>query len=168
MSVSYNIRGRDDGTVESFQKIGKAIDGTAKSAKEAARETAKLDAAAQKIKESINPQEKLNRLYKELGQHVKAGRLSMDEATAQGVKYRQQLTQTAHEGEKAFGPSSAASWPRSWRWTNGPPSASPARRAQKCPCAAPSPPIPTAKMYCRRRATSPASTTWPRPTSCAK
>lgn len=110
MGAVYELSGNANGAIKAVSGVTKELEKTDKAAKAAATSTTQLERAAQKIKESINPQEKLNRLYKELGEHVKAGRLSIEQATTAGVKFRQELGLAAKAGEsvaasgaKAFG-----------------------------------------------------------------
>lgn len=89
-------------TLEAGRRIVQMEKERAAAAEQAAREEKQLVDAAQKIREAISPQEKLNRLYRELGQHVKAGRLTMDEATAAATKYRMELTGASVEARKGI------------------------------------------------------------------
>jgi hypothetical protein len=77
-------------------------------------EEERLVAAALRIRETISPIEKLNRLTVELAQHVKAERLTLDEATQAHMRHRQELGLAASAIDKvdtantaAFGESAA-------------------------------------------------------------
>lgn len=114
MGAVYNLDGNASGAIKAAGAVTKEVEKTDKSfaaaERSAKRFEERLKAQAEKIKESIDPQTKLNRLYKELGEHVKAGRLSIDQATDAGVKYRRELGLAgqaarglATGNEKAFG-----------------------------------------------------------------
>ena len=108
MSAKFTLEGSGSGAVKVIEQTNSALDKTEKTAERAAKAASRLEEQlskqAQRIKESINPQEKLNRLYQELGQHVQAKRLTLDQATQAGVKYRQELGLAAKAGNDAFGP----------------------------------------------------------------
>jgi hypothetical protein len=108
MSAKFTLEGSSAGAVQAIQQAADALDKTGKAAEGAAKSTRQLTTEAQRIKESIDPQEKLNRKYQELQQHVEAGRLSISQATAAGIKYRQELYATSEEGKKAAAAALAA------------------------------------------------------------
>jgi hypothetical protein len=95
------------GDASSAERANAAVaNGVKKVGTEAAKtvkETERLNREAIRIKEAIDPQEKLNRKYMELGQHVKAGRLSIEQATAAGVKYRREMLGVSEASKDAFG-----------------------------------------------------------------
>lgn len=97
---------RWDGDAASAAKAGddlaEAIKGIGEQAEKATKNTKQLEAAAQRIKEAISPQEKYNRQLRDLAMHVKAGRLSLDEANKAAAMYRAQLQRTGETGQRAF------------------------------------------------------------------
>lgn len=105
MSAKFEITGSAGGTIKVIEQVTGAVDKIGKAAEGAVKSTKQLNAEAQRIREALDPQEKVNRKYAELQKHVEAGRLSMGQATAAGIKYRQELGLAADEGKKAFGPS---------------------------------------------------------------
>jgi hypothetical protein len=104
MGAVYTLNGNSAGAVAAVGSVTKETEKTDRAFKEAAKSAErleqKLQAQAAKIKESIDPQTKLNRLYKELGEHVKAGRLSIDEAAQAGARYRRELGLAADAGKR--------------------------------------------------------------------
>lgn len=105
MSAKFEISATAGGVLKVIEQVTGAIDKTGKAAEGAVKSTRQLNAEAQKIREALDPQERVNRKYAELQKHVEAGRLSMGQATAAGIKYRQELGHAADEGKRAFGPS---------------------------------------------------------------
>jgi hypothetical protein len=101
MSAKFTLEGSSAGAVQAVQQVADAMDKAGQKAEGAAKSTKQLNAEAQRIKEALDPQEKLNRKYQELQQHVEAGRISINQATAAGIKYRQELYATSEEGKKA-------------------------------------------------------------------
>lgn len=108
MSAKFTLEGSSAGAVQAIQQAADALDKTGKAAEGAAKSTRQLTTEAQRIKESIDPQEKLNRKYQELQQHVEAGRLSISQATAAGIKYRQELYAASDAGKAAAAAAQAA------------------------------------------------------------
>lgn len=103
--------GDANSAIRAQEALTKAAEKYATEVKEGAKSAKQLEVAAKKIIEAVDPQIKLNRLYKELGDHVQAGRISIDQATAAGVKFRQELGLAAKAGKeveqsnrKAFDP----------------------------------------------------------------
>lgn len=108
MSAKFTLEGSSAGAVQAIQQAADALDKTGRAAEGAAKSTRQLTNEAQRIKESLDPQERLNRKYQELQQHVEAGRISISQATAAGIKYRQELYATSEEGKKAAAAALAA------------------------------------------------------------
>lgn len=93
---------KEAGAVEkATDKLGKAAEGAGKSQRQMILE-------AQKIREAIEPQERLNRKLAELQQHVDAGRLSMGQAIATGIKMRQEFAAGTEEAKRAAAEEAAA------------------------------------------------------------
>lgn len=109
MSAKFEIRANAGNTLKVIEQITGAVDKTGKAAEGSVKSVRQLNAEAQRIKEALDPQEKLNRKYAELKKHVDAGRLSMGQATAEGMKLRQSLEGAAKSGDQAFGSSALSS-----------------------------------------------------------
>lgn len=103
MSAKFEITGSAGGTIKVIEQVTGAVDKIGKAAEGAVKSTKQLNAEAQRIRESLDPLERINRKYAELQKHVEAGRLSMGQATAAGIRYRQELNQTAQSQNSAFG-----------------------------------------------------------------
>jgi hypothetical protein len=103
MSAKFEITGSAGGTIKVIEQVTGAVDKIGKAAEGAVKSTKQLNAEAQRIRESLDPLERINRKYAELEKHVEAGRLSMGQATAAGIRYRQELNQTAQSQNSAFG-----------------------------------------------------------------
>lgn len=90
--------------VKAFQDLEKAIDQAEKSLDETTRSAKQLDAAARRISENANPQERYNRKMKELADLVARGKVSIEDARVQAAKYGSQLDKVSDSGRAAFNP----------------------------------------------------------------
>lgn len=106
MSAKFTIEGSGAGAIKVVEQTNAALDKTEKTAERAAKAAAKLEEQlgkqAQRIKETINPQEKLNRLQQELKGHVEAGRLTIEQADKATEHYRQTVLSASETGNKGF------------------------------------------------------------------
>lgn len=109
MSAKFNLEGSGSGPVKVIEAVNDALKATEKNAEGAVKSTAALNREAQRIKESLDPQEKLNRKYEELQKLVDLNKLSISQATAAGIKYRQEMYAASEEGKKAQAAQVAAS-----------------------------------------------------------
>lgn len=100
MGAKYTLEGDAAGAVKAIGSATKEFEKADKAADKAAAASKRMADAAQRIKESIDPQEKLNRLTRQLAEHVKAGTLSIEQATRAHVKYRDQLGISAKSMQK--------------------------------------------------------------------
>lgn len=101
MSAKFELSANAGNTLQVIQQMTGAIDATGKAAEGAVASTKKLNAEAQRIKESVDPQEKINRKFAEMKQMVDAGVLSMSQMTAAGIKMRQEMYAASAEGKAA-------------------------------------------------------------------
>jgi hypothetical protein len=103
MSAKFTLEGSSSGAVKAIEQANDALTKTGKAAEGAAKSTRQLNAEAQRIRESLDPQEKLNRKLSELRQHVDAGRLSYDQASRAAKKFRDDIHDIGKAGGDAFG-----------------------------------------------------------------
>ncbi len=102
MSAKFTIEGSGSGAVKAVDSTTQALDNLDKTADKAAKTSKRLEEQlnkqAQRIKESIDPQERFNRKYAELQQHLDAGRLTTDQVTAATAKLREEMTAAVGPG----------------------------------------------------------------------
>lgn len=82
---------------DELAKTDKELDEISKTARGTARQ-------AQKLAEMADPQKRLNREYAILAKHVKAGRVSMEDAEKIAGKYQHRLDRLGDSGKQAVGP----------------------------------------------------------------
>lgn len=99
LDTSADTRGAKQLNAE-LAKTDKELDEITKSARGAAGQ-------ARKLAEMAEPQKKYNREMATLAKHVKAGRLSMEQAEKVAGKYQRRLDRTADAGKRAVGPAMA-------------------------------------------------------------
>lgn len=103
MAITQTLKGDSSGAVRAIQDLNKAVAQTEEGYKESSREAKKLEQAAKRVAEQVDPQKKYNRQVEELAKLVRTGRLEMGEAEKQAAKYGQRLDQAGRAGQKAFG-----------------------------------------------------------------
>jgi hypothetical protein len=103
MSAKFTLEGSASGAVKAIDQATAALDKTGKAAEGAVKSTRQLNAEAQRIKESIDPQEKFNRKLVDLKRHLDAGRLSIDQVERATAKYRGELDAAGRSTDGAFG-----------------------------------------------------------------
>ncbi|MBA3483393.1 MAG: hypothetical protein H0T51_16410 [Pirellulales bacterium] len=109
MSAKFTLDGNSGGAVRAVEALNKALDQTQKGAEGAVAPTKRLVDTAQRIKESIDPQEKYNRKMADLEKLVKSGALQIDHARVKASQYGTELDKVSKAGDGAFGSGMVAS-----------------------------------------------------------
>lgn len=101
--------GDSSGAVAAQEAMTKAAKKFKDEAKEGTNASKALDAAARRIAENVNPQEKYNRKLAEAKAHYDAGRLSAQNLALATKKYGDELDRAGNAGKKAFNADSIGS-----------------------------------------------------------
>ena len=101
--VKLVLGGDGRGAVKAIQDLNKAIAGTEKTLDTTAKKAAQLEKQGKRIGELADPMKKYNRQMAELAQHVKDGRVSMEDARQMAIRHQRQLQGLGTTGTKAFG-----------------------------------------------------------------
>lgn len=88
--------------VKAFNDLDKAIESSDESLQKTTKSAKQLEAAAKRISEQVEPQKRYNREMGELARHVKEGRLTLEQAQQQALRYGQRLERVNSAGKEAF------------------------------------------------------------------
>ena len=109
MGTKLVLEGSSAGAVRAVQDLQKAVEKTDGGFKMTAKSAKALELAAGRIaRENEGPQERYNRKVAELAEHVRKGRLSMEQAEVAAKRFSTQLDTAGKTGINAFGPKMVA------------------------------------------------------------
>lgn len=99
MSAKFELSANAGNTLKVIEQMTGLLNATGKAAEGAAAASKKLSADAQRIRESLDPQEKLNRKYDEMRQMLAAGIITQNQMIAKGIEMRQVMHAASAEGK---------------------------------------------------------------------
>lgn len=98
-------------TLTAVSSLDKELDKLGDTTKNSAREMNQLEKAAKRlVDQNLTPQEKYNQKLELMAKAVKAGKLSMDDATRTADRMRAKLDDVGKSSQKVFGGESVAKW----------------------------------------------------------
>lgn len=95
---------KTDADTRGAKRLNKELEKTDKELEEIGKTARGTARQAQKLAEMADPTKKLSREYAILAKHVKAGRVSMEDAEKIAGKYQRRLDRMADSGKQAVGP----------------------------------------------------------------
>lgn len=108
MSAKLDIEANAGGAVKALNELNKALDATAKGAEGAIAPSKALQAAAMRIKEAVEPQERFNRKLQETKAALDAGLISQQQYEKQVKRLEEQLERAGKASGKTFSMDSIA------------------------------------------------------------